>query len=128
MSDAPRVTILCVDDEPDVVDTLFDTVMDIYDVKTATSGEEALKIFDEEDISLVISDQRMPEMEGMELLTKINEKKPICKKILLTGYEDIKVAIDAINLGKVDGYICKPWDDDEITKVVEELLVMYKTD
>jgi len=128
MPDESKRTILCVDDEQDVVDTLFDTFMEIYNVKTAISGEEALKIFDEEDISLVISDQRMPEMEGTELLAKINEKKPICKKILLTGYADINAAIDAINLGSVDRYFSKPWDDDEITKAVEDLLAMYKTD
>ena len=128
MPDEPRRTILCVDDEPDVVDTLFDTFMDIYDVKTATSGEEALKIFDEEDISLVISDQRMPEMEGTELLAKIDEKKPICKKILLTGYADVNAAVDAINLGRVDRYISKPWDDDELIKAVADLLAMFKTD
>jgi response regulator RpfG family c-di-GMP phosphodiesterase len=119
---------LCVDDEQDVVDTLFDTFMETYNVKTAISGKEALKIFDEEDISLVISDQRMPEMEGTELLTKINKKKPICKKILLTGYADISAAIDAINKGSVDRYFSKPWDDEELTKAVEDLLAMYKTD
>jgi len=128
MPDESKRTILCVDDEQDVVDTLFDTFMEIYDVKTAISGEEALKIFDEEDISLVISDQRMPEMEGTELLAKINEKKPICKKVLLTGYADINAAIDAINLGSVDRYFSKPWDDEELTKAVEDLLAMYKTD
>jgi len=128
MPDESRRTILCVDDEQDVVDTLFDTFMEIYDVKTATSGKEALKIFDEEDISLVISDQRMPEMEGTELLAKINEKKPICKKVLLTGYADINAAIDAINLGSVDRYFSKSWDDEELVKAAEDLLAMYKTD
>ena len=128
MPEEQRRTILCVDDEQDVVDTLFDTFMDSYDVKTATSGEQALKIFDNEDISLVISDQRMPEMEGTDLLAKINEKKPICKKILLTGYADINAAIDAINLGSVDRYFSKPWDDAELIKAVDDLLAMYKTD
>jgi response regulator RpfG family c-di-GMP phosphodiesterase len=128
MPDESKQTILCVDDEQDVVDTLFDTFMETYNVKTAISGKEALKIFNEEDILLVISDQRMPEMEGTELLAKINEKKPICKKILLTGYADINAAIDAINIGSVDRYFSKPWDDEELTKAVEELLAMYKTD
>ncbi len=128
MADEPRRTIMCVDDEQDVVDTLYDTFMDTYNVKTATGGEEALKIFDAEDIVLVISDQRMPEMEGTELLAKINEIKPVCKKILLTGYADINAAIDAINKGSVDRYFSKPWDDEELTKAVEDLLAMYKTD
>ena len=128
MSAEPRSTILCVDDEQDVVDSLYDTLMDTYNVKTATSGEEALKIFNEEDIILVITDQRMPEMEGTELLAKISEIKPICKKILLTGYADINAAIDAINKGSVDRYFSKPWEDEELIQAIEGLLAIYKTD
>lgn len=122
MAEQKKRTILCVDDEPDIVSALQDTLMDVYNVKTATSGAEALKIFNEEDIGCVISDQRMPEMEGTELLAKMNEIKPICKKILLTGYADINAAIDAINLGAVDKYFSKPWEDDELLKAIEDLL------
>lgn len=127
MAEKIRRTILCVDDEPDVVSSLYDTFMDSYNVKTASSAKEALKIFND-DISLVITDQRMPEMEGTELLAKINEIRPICKKILLTGYADINAAVDAINKGSVDRYFSKPWDDDELSKAVEFLLSMYSTD
>lgn len=128
MTEEARRTILCVDDEEDVASSLYDTFMDSYDVKTANSGEEALKIFNQEDISLVISDQRMPEMEGSELLAKINEIKPICKKILLTGYADINAAIDSINKGSVDKYFSKPWDDDELSNAVKDLLSEYSMD
>ncbi len=128
MADDSKVTILCVDDEQDIVDSLFDTFMDSYNVKTACSGADALKIFDEEDIAVVITDQRMPEMEGTELLEKIHEKKTACKKILLTGYADINAAIDAINKGSVDKYFSKPWDDDELTRAVEHLVSMYDFD
>jgi FixJ family two-component response regulator len=120
MSTAKR-TILCVDDEKDILNSLFDTFMDTYNVKTAISGEDALKIFNEEDIS----DQRMPKMEGTELLRKINEIKPKCKKILLTGYADVNAAIDAINKGAVDKYLSKPWDDEELVKTVENLIRRY---
>ena len=81
--------------------------MDTYTVLTAAGGGEALKIFNEKDIALVITDQRMPEMEGTELLARINEAKPACKKILLTGYADINAAVDAINMGSVDKYFSK---------------------
>lgn len=128
MAEEARRTILCVDDETDVVDALYDTFMDTYNVKTATSGEEALKIFKKEDICLVITDQRMPEMEGTEILARVKEMKPICKKILLTGYADITAAIDAINKGSVDRYFSKPWDDEELSQAVEDLLAIYKTD
>lgn len=128
MAEETKRTILCVDDEPDVVSSLYDTFMDNYNVKTAGSGEEALKIFKDEDISLVISDQRMPEMEGTELLAEVDKIKPICKKILLTGYADINAAIDAINTGSVDKYFSKPWEDEELTKAVEDLLSEYSMD
>jgi PAS domain S-box-containing protein len=128
MAEKIKRTILCVDDEPDVVSSLYDTFMDSYTVKTAGSAKEALKIFNEIDIALVITDQRMPEMEGTELLAEISEIDPICKKILLTGYADVNAAIDAINKGSVDKYFSKPWDDDELTKAVEFLLSMYSTD
>ncbi|HLA27994.1 MAG TPA: response regulator [Syntrophales bacterium] len=127
MNTAKR-TILCVDDEKDILNSLYDTFMDVYNVKTAASGVEALRIFTEEDIVLVISDQRMPEMEGTELLKKINELKPKCKKILLTGYADVNAAIDAINKGAVDKYISKPWDDDELVKTAENLIRRYENE
>jgi FixJ family two-component response regulator len=128
MPEEAKKTILCVDDEQDIIDSLYDTFMDTYNVKTALGGEDALKIFNEEDIAVVITDQRMPNMEGTELLARINEQKPICKKILLTGYADINAAIDAINKGSVDKYFSKPWDDDELLKAIEHLISMYDFD
>lgn len=127
MSAAKR-TILCVDDEQDILNSLFDTFMDLYNVKTAINGSEALRIFNEEDIVLVISDQRMPEMEGSVLLGKINELKPKCKKILLTGYADVNAAIDAINKGAVDKYLSKPWNDEELVKTAENLVRRYESE
>jgi CheY-like chemotaxis protein len=128
MAGDKKLSILCVDDEKDIVDSLFDTFMDDYDVKTACSGEEALKIFDKEEIAVIITDQRMPEMEGTELLALVHEKKPYCKKILLTGYADINAAVDAINKGSVDKYFSKPWDDEELTEAVKHLISMYDFD
>lgn len=122
MTDDKKRTILCVDDEPDVAISLYDTFMDFYDVKTANSGKEALKIFNEEDISLIISDQRMPEMEGTELLAEIHKIKPTCKKILLTGYADVNAVIDADKLGTVDKCYNKPWDDEELIDAVKGLI------
>ena len=127
MNTAKR-TILCVDDEKDILSALYDTFMDTYNVKTAASGQEALKIFNEEDVVLVISDQRMPEMEGTVLLGKINELKPKCKKILLTGYADVNAAIDAINKGAVDKYLSKPRNDEELVKMAENLIRRYESE
>ncbi len=121
MSDK-KCTILCVDDEQDIVDSLYDTFMDFHNVRTATNGEEALKIFNEEDIALVITDQGMPGMSGSELLVQINEQKSACKRILLTGYTDIKTEVKGITENSADKYFSKPWDDDELLEAVEQLL------
>lgn len=123
--EATKRTILCVDDEKDVLDALFDTFMDFYDVKIANSGMEALQVFLKEDVALVISDQRMPQMEGTVLLAKITALKPQCKKILLTGYADINAAIEAINKGAVDKYFSKPWEDAELIETVAALIKTY---
>ena len=128
MADEKRRTILCVDDEEDITNTLKDMLIDIYDVKTAKDGKDGLEVFNASDIDLVISDQRMPEMTGTELLSAVNEKKPICKKILLTGYSDIDAAIDAINKGSVDKYFNKPWDEEELLASIADLLEELKTD
>lgn len=121
-------TIMCVDDEQDVLDSLYDTFMDVYNVKTVNDSRKALELFKESDISLVITDQRMPDMEGTELLAEIHKIRPICKKVLLTGYADINAAIDAINLGSVDKYFNKPWDPDKLAKEIEELLEEFNLD
>ncbi len=128
MSEEVRYSILCVDDEEDIIQSLYDIFMYKYDVRTATNGAEALEIFKEEDIALVISDQRMPKMQGSELLAHINRMKPYCKKILLTGYSDISAAKDAINQGSVDKYFDKPWNNDELLAEVENLLKNYDFD
>jgi len=128
MSENSKRTILCVDDEQDILDSLFDELMDSYHVLSTTNPKKGLEYFDTHDIALVISDQRMPEMTGSVFLAKVHEKKPICKKILLTGYSDINAAIDAINLGSVDKYFNKPWDPDELIDAIDSLMSIYKMD
>jgi len=128
MKETEKRTILCVDDEQDILDSLYDTFMDDYNVLITTQVEEALRLFDENDVALVISDQRMPEMEGSKFLAILNEKKPICKKILLTGYSDLDAAIEAINLGSIDKYFSKPWDGEELGEAVTQLLSTYSVD
>jgi len=128
MTETEKRTILCVDDEQDILDSLYDTFMDDYHVLITTQISEALRLFDDNDIALVVSDQRMPEMEGSKFLGIIYEKKPICKKILLTGYSDLDAAIEAINLGRIDKYFSKPWETDELKESVTQLLSTYSMD
>lgn len=115
-------TVLLVDDEKDILDALYDTFVDKYEVFRANSAAEALDILKENHVDLIISDQRMPDTTGVELFAQIEEEHPEVGRVLLTGYSDIGAVVDAINKGSVDKYITKPWDDDQITHIVLEVL------
>lgn len=121
MSDKVQTKILLVDDEESILKALRRLLAD-EDLKifTATSGIEALEIFKANDITLMISDQRMPQMTGVELLQQCREISPDCIRILLTGYADINVTIDAINGGAIKYYFNKPWDDDLLLSRIRE--------
>lgn len=116
------------DDEQDIVDSLFDTFMDAFYVKTATSAENALKIVQKYSIDLIIADQRMPGMTGTEFFEIIRSQNISAKKVLLTGYADINAAIEAINKGSVDRYFSKPWDEQELVSEVQNLMSLHKAD
>ncbi|MCG6551875.1 MAG: response regulator [Candidatus Magnetominusculus sp. LBB02] len=123
-------TILVVDDEPDVLSALYDTLIDVYEVMTASNGADALRIISdyENEIAVVISDQRMPGMTGSQLMAKIHETHPRCNKILLTAYGDIKVVKEAINKGAINTYMYKPWNAEVLLCTVEHLIKMYDLD
>jgi signal transduction histidine kinase len=115
-----RHSILVVDDEPDVVQSVKDLLRLDYDVFTATKADEGLRILQERPIDVVMSDQRMPEMTGVEFLQRVKDPHPDATRLLFTGYADIHAVIDAINQGNVYRYIQKPWDPDELQTVIRE--------
>jgi len=118
--------LLFVDDEENILKSLNRLFIDEgYEVATATSGEEALERLNGEQVSLVISDQRMPGMQGVELLSRIKEISPDTIGILLTGYTDITAAVGAINSGAVYKYVEKPWDDEQCKLTVKRALEQY---
>lgn len=119
--------ILVVDDEVFNLNALKRTLRREYNVFSATNGEEALSIMDQNDIALIISDHRMPGMTGVELLKKTSKKHPDTVRIILTAYTDEILLLNAINLGHVYGYINKPWEPEEIKAVVKEGIEFYKT-
>lgn len=119
-------SLLFVDDEEDIINALNDTFADDYNIFKTTNPEEALKIVQKEEIALIISDQRMPEMTGSELLSEINDMKPETIRILLTGYADINAAVDAINKGAIHKYVDKPWDDEKLMEMVASLVEIYE--
>lgn len=118
--------LLFVDDEEDIINALNDTFVDDYNIFKTTNPKEALEIVKKEEIALIISDQRMPEMTGSELLAEINEVKPETIRILLTGYADINAAVDAINKGAIHKYVDKPWDDEALAEMVASLVEIYE--
>lgn len=118
--------LLFVDDEEDIINTLYDIFMDDYNVFKTISPKEALEIVKKEDIAVIISDQRMPEMTGTELLEAIYNVKPETIRILLTGYADVTAAVDAINKGAVHKYVEKPWNDDDLMEMVKGLVEIYE--
>lgn len=120
--------ILLVDDEVNITKALRRLLSDFdhYDVHIANSGADAIEILkDEPDIGIIVSDQRMPEMTGVEFLTHARQLAPDAIRILLTGYADIEASIGAINEGAVFRYLTKPWKDDELLLVVEEAVRRY---
>lgn len=117
--DLKQYPILFVDDEAPIRKTLPYAIEDRFTVLTAPSGEQALKVLGRRPVSILLTDQRMPGMSGVELCRRAKELQPDLVTMLITAYADLKEAIAAINRGQVSAYIEKPWDDDELTGVLE---------
>lgn len=123
-TDTPN--ILFVDDEENVLRSLKRVFMDEpYDLVTASSGKDALEILCKTDFTVIVSDQRMPEMSGSEFLGKARAIQPDAMRIVLTGYADVQAAISAINDGGAYRYISKPWNDADLVLVVREAVATY---
>jgi len=119
-------TILIVDDEPNVISALQRTLFDEkYDIRTATSGEEALKILATCKAKLVISDERMPGMDGAEFLSIIKVRYPETVRIMLTGHASLDAAMKAVNSGEVYRFFVKPWNDLELTMAIKSAIEKY---
>ena len=117
--------ILCVDDEEDNLVVFKSSFRKYYVVLSARSGEEAMELLKEYPVDLIVSDQRMPSMTGVELFEKIREEYPDIIRIILTGYSDMQAVIDAINKGKVYHFATKPWDSDELKIILDNALEAY---
>ena len=120
-----KYKILVVDDEEVITEQLVDIFEDNYDIKSTNSGEDALLELNNNQFDMVISDQRMPGMQGTELLKKVFEKSPHSIRILLTGYTDMESAKTAINEGHINRYEEKPINVDILRKAVKEEFEEY---
>ena len=122
-----RITVLLVDDEENIIRSLKRLLMDEdFDLETACSGEEGLeKLANLQNVGLIVSDQRMPGMNGAEFLGRSQEFAPNALRILLTGYSDINATIDAINKGGAYRYLSKPWNDEDLLQTIRDGIRQY---
>lgn len=121
MTEEVKPKILYVDDEQNNLIVFRSSFRRYYDIYTATSASEGLKIIDENDISIIITDQRMPGMTGIEFLKNLPEDL-LAIRMILTGFSDVSAIIEAINSGKVYRYITKPWNKDELKVTIDNAL------
>jgi DNA-binding NtrC family response regulator len=125
MAEQSKRPILVVDDEAEILHSLRGLLRMEFEVHTAQNGFEALEILQRQPIHVVMSDQRMPEMTGVQFLSQVQGECPEAMRIVFTGYADIKAVIDAINQGRIFRYITKPWDPDELRAVLHQACAEY---
>lgn len=118
--------LLIVDDELPNLRLLTRLFRQDFTCLTASSGDEAIKLLTQHDVAILITDQRMPQMSGIELLKQTAELRPHMARILLTGYTDVEALVEAINCGLVHRYITKPWNNEDLKQKVNRALEEYE--
>jgi response regulator RpfG family c-di-GMP phosphodiesterase len=122
---AKKINILYVDDEENNLISFKATFRLKHHVFIALSGEEAFKILENKHVDIIITDQRMPAMTGVEFLEQVIEKYPDPIRILLTGYADMTAVVDAVNKGKIFHYVTKPWNEEELNLTINRAYAQY---
>ena len=128
MTTTKKHSVLFVDDEKRILTALRSIFRREYDVHIANGGEEALAILAENEINVIVSDQRMPNMLGNELLAEVHKLYPKTMRLLLTGFMDKEAIIRTINEGEIYRFINKPWRNDEIHKTIAEAALASEFD
>lgn len=124
--EASKYDILYIDDEQDNLDVFESCFWRDYNLHLASSAYEALEILEKQRVHLIITDQRMPVVTGVEFLEKIVDKYPEPVRLLLTGYSDLDSIVDAINKGKIFHYITKPWRKSELKRTLDNALETFR--
>jgi CheY-like chemotaxis protein len=114
--------VLVVDDDQEVARLLEESVRPAFNTRSVTTGRAALDVVAREDIGVILADQRMPDMEGLELLGQVRTLRPTTVGVLITAHADMDAAILAINSARVLGFLTKPWDDDELLLVLRRAM------
>lgn len=126
MTDQAR--ILFVDDEPQILKSIRRHFLDEpYEVLTASSAKEGLKMLEDTPAEVVVSDYRMPEMNGGEFLKRVSEQWPETSRLVLSGHADLSAVITAINDGEIFKFIGKPWNDHELKNAVHDGVEKYRS-
>lgn len=123
---AKAINVLALDDEENILNSLKRLFLnEPYNVATTSNAKEAMEIVTREEIKVVLSDYRMPDMSGVEFLGKVKMKKPDVLRILFTGFADIAAAEEAINEGEVYRFISKPWNTEELKTTIRQAIEHY---
>lgn len=125
MTPPTKHTLLVVDDEPDVCDSVHDLLRREFHVLRARNAEEGIKLMQQNEVHIVMTDQRMPKVTGVELLSKVRVGHPQAVRMLFTGYADVDSVIAAINHGHIFKFLKKPWKPDDLEEAVREAAVEY---
>lgn len=120
------INVLYIDDEPHNLTSFRASFRRTFNVYTTECVDEARKILDTKEVHVILSDQRMPKMTGIEFFESILKTHPDPIRILITGYTDINAVIDAINRGQVYKYLTKPWNENDIINFIETACEIYR--
>jgi len=120
MSRPTKHCLLIVDDEPNVCDSVHDLLRREFRVLKAHNAEEGYRLMQEEEVHIVMSDQRMPQISGVELLTRVKSRYPQAIRMLFTGFADLESIVAAINQGHVFQFLKKPWQPEELEAAVRQ--------
>lgn len=119
-------TVLCVDDEINILNALKRLFRkEGFRILTTSSGYDALKLLQDNPVHMIISDQRMPEISGTELMAKVKESYPDVIRIILTGYTDVDTITESINKGHIYKFFLKPWNDQSLVLEIRQALEQY---
>ena len=120
-----KISVLYVDDEENNLISFKATFRLKYKIYTALSGADAMQIIAQHPIDIIITDQRMPQMTGVEFLEEVIKVNPDPMRILLTGYADMSAVVDAVNKGKIFHYLSKPWSEEELDETIQRAYEIF---
>jgi response regulator RpfG family c-di-GMP phosphodiesterase len=125
MTTPTKHTLLVVDDEPDVCDSVHDLLRREFRVLKARSAAEGYQLMSDNEVHIIMTDQRMPQVTGVEMLSKVRQGHPTAVRMLFTGYADLDSIISAINQGHIFKFLKKPWQPEELEGAVRDAAREY---